>query len=432
MKEWLIENGIFVTMDEEHPVVRGYMHVVGDRIAYIGPEAPAGVSPDAEKVSGQGLVFMPGMINTHGHASMTLLRGYSDDQVLQVWLQEKMWPMEAKYEARDVKTGAALAIVEMLKSGTTLFVDMYDRMEVVAEVVEQSGIRGTLMRGVIGLGPEEERRSKLQEAIRFVRDWHGKADGRITAMMAPHAPYTCPPAYIEQFVQAAHDLNVPLHTHMSETIAEVEQNVRDYGARPVEHLDRLGFFSRQALVAHAVHLTDEEIALLAERGVSVSHNPASNLKLASGVARVPDMLRAGVKVSLGTDGAASNNNLDLFDEMRLAALIHKGVSGDPTAVPAIEALRLATVYGARALWRDDLGVLKAGMKADFIALDTEQAHFYPHSDLVSHLVYAANGRDVRHVWIDGRQVVKGGVCTLLDEEKIRRDAQQSFERLING
>ncbi|WP_341278124.1 amidohydrolase [Paenibacillus sp. FSL H8-0537] len=433
MSQIWIENGRFVTMEDGEHVLQGHMVVTDDRITYIGAEAPTGLQADVQKLDGSKLAFMPGLVNTHGHAAMTLLRGYSDDQNLQVWLEQKMWPMEGKYIDLDTRAGSALAVVEMLKSGTTAFVDMYDRMDQLAEVVEQSGIRGCLTRGVIGLCPEDVQQAKLAEAIAFARDWNGKANGRITTMISPHAPYTCPPDYIEKFVQAAHDYDLPLHTHMSESIAEVEQNVRDYGVRPVQHLDNLGFFSRPALVAHAVHLNDEEIALLAQRKVAVSHNPVSNLKLASGIARVPDLLRAGVTVSLGTDSAASNNNLDLFKEINLAALLHKGVSGDPTVVPAIEALRMGTVYGARSIWQEDsIGRLREGMKADFIAIDIEQPHFYPQTDIVSHLVYAGSGRDVKHVWVDGRQVVRDGECTLLDEEKIRHDAQASFERLLKA
>lgn len=344
-----------------------------------------------------------------------------------------MWPMEAKYVDQDTRAGSALAIVEMLKTGTTAFVDMYDRMDQVAQMVEQSGIRSALTRGVIGLCSEEIQQAKLKEAIAFARDWNGKADGRITTMISPHAPYTCPPDYIEKFVQAAHDYDLPVHTHMSETLAEVEQNVRDYGSRPVEHLDKLGFFSRPALVAHAVHLNDEEIALLAERNVAVSHNPVSNLKLASGVARVPELLRAGVTVSLGTDSVASNNNLDLFKEIKFAALLHKGISGDPTVIPAMEALRMGTVYGARSIWQEgSIGQLATGMKADFIAIDLDQPHYYPLTDIVSHLVYSGSGRDVKHVWVDGKKVVHNGECTMMDEEKIRFEAQASFERLLNA
>lgn len=433
MNQIWIENGTFVTMDSSNHVLKGHMVVTGDRISYLGADAPQNLENDVQKLDGSRLAFMPGLINTHGHAAMSLLRGYSDDQNLQVWLEQKMWPMEGKYIDQDTRAGSALAIVEMLKSGTTAFVDMYDRMDQVAQMVEQGGIRGILTRGVIGLCPADVQEAKLAEAIAFARDWNGKADGRISTMISPHAPYTCPPAYIERFVQAAHDYNLPVHTHMSETLAEVEQNVKEYGCRPVEHLDKLGFFSRPALVAHAVHLNDQEIELIAAKGVSVSHNPVSNLKLASGIARVPELIRAGVTVSLGTDSAASNNNLDLFEEIRLAALLHKGVSGDPTAVPALEALKLATVQGAKAIWQEDqIGALRTGMKADFIAVDVEQPHFYPKTDIVSHLVYSASGRDVKHVWVDGRQVVRDGECTLLDEEKIRYEAQASFERLLQA
>ncbi len=220
-------------------------------------------------------------------------------------------------------------------------------------------------------------------------------------MMAPHAPYTCPPDYIERFVQAAHDLDLPIHTHMSETVKEVAASVEQYGLRPVAHLEKLGVFTRPTLVAHAVHLNDEEIDTLARHNVHVSHNPGSNLKLASGIARVPELLKAGVLVSLGTDSSASNNNLDMLEEIRLAALLHKGVSGDPTAVPAFQALALGTVNGAKSLWLDGVGTLEEGCKADFIAIDVDQPHFFPRTDYISHIVYSALSKDVTDVCIDG-------------------------------
>ncbi|MNW25642.1 5-methylthioadenosine/S-adenosylhomocysteine deaminase [compost metagenome] len=427
--KWMIKNGHFAVNGQDASVIEGCMIVEDSRITYIGSTIPDG-EEDTPVVDGKGLLFLPGLVNTHGHAAMSLLRGYGDDMVLQQWLQEKMWPMEGKFTSTDVYWGTSLSVLEMLRGGTTTFLDMYDHMDEVAKVAEQSGIRACLMRGAIGLCSEEEQRMKLNEAVAFAKNWHGKADGRITTMMSPHSPYTCPPAFIEQFVQAAHDLNLPLHTHMSETLAEVEQNVREYGARPVEHLQKLGFFSRPSLVAHAVHLNDEEIQVLAQHDVGVSHNPGSNLKLASGVARVPDLLRAGVKVSLGTDGPASNNNLDMFEEMRLAALIHKGVSGDPTAVPAAEALRMTTEYGAASIGLKEVGVLAAGNKADFIALDLDQPHFLPRTDLISHAVYSASAKDVVHVWVDGKQVLKDGSCLTLDEERIRYEAQAAFEGLL--
>lgn len=429
----IIKNGLFADLSPsaKQSSIQGFMVVENDRIVHIGAELPEQYAAvDAEIIDGKGLFFIPGLVNTHGHAAMSLLRGYGDDLALQTWLQEKMWPMEGKFTANDVYWGTALSVIEMLKGGTTTFVDMYDYMDEVAKVCEQSGIRASLMRGAIGLCPEDVQREKLNEAIQFAKDWNGKADGRIRTIMAPHAPYTCPPAFIESFVKAAHDLDLPLHTHMSETKAEVEQNVKDYGLRPVAHLEKLGFFSRPSFVAHAVHLTDEEIETLAKYQVAVSHNPGSNLKLASGVARVPEMLRAGVVVSLGTDGAASNNNLDMFEEIRLAALIHKGVSGDPTAVPAAEALRMGTIYGAQTIRLDDIGALEVGMKADFVAVDIDQPHFLPHTDLVSHMVYSASAKDVKHVWVDGKQVVKNGECLTMDEERILREAQQCFDGLL--
>ncbi|WP_042204315.1 amidohydrolase [Paenibacillus camerounensis] len=425
----IILNGRFLVPGSLKPVLSGYMTIEDDLITYIGEDKPA-AEEGVLSVDGSRLLFMPGLVNTHGHAAMSLLRGYGDDMVLQTWLQEKMWPMEAKFTGNDVYWGTALSVLEMLKGGTTTFLDMYDHMDRVAEVTELSGIRAVLMRGAIGLCPEDVQNQKLAEAVEFARSWHGKADGRITAMLSPHAPYTCPPDFFMKFVQAAHDLDLPMHTHMSETRHEVEQNVADYGLRPVAHLEKLGMFTRPSLIAHGVHLNDEEIEILAKYNVGVSHNPGSNLKLASGVARVPELLKAGVKVSLGTDGAASNNNLDMFEEMRLAALIHKGVSGDPTAVPAPEALLMATEYGASSIYLANVGRLAAGMKADFIAIDIDQPHLLPHSDLLSHAVYSASAKDVAHVWVNGKQVVKDGQCLTLDEEEIRRKAQETFESLL--
>ncbi|MFE6797389.1 amidohydrolase [Paenibacillus chitinolyticus] len=432
MKKTIIINGLFVTGDAAAPVIEGCMVMEGNQLTYIGKDAPQPLETYDEVIRGDRKLYMPGLVNTHGHAAMTLLRGYGDDLALQVWLEEKMWPMEGKFTAQDVRYGTLLAILEMIKGGTTTFVDMYDHMNEVAQAVSDSGMRARLTRGVIGLCPADVQEAKLREAIAFAKDWNGAANGRITTMMAPHAPYTCPPDYIERFVQAAHDLDLPIHTHMSETLKEVEANAEQYGARPVEHLEKLGVFTRPTLVAHGVHLTDEEIAVLAKYNVGVSHNPGSNLKLASGVARVPELLKAGINVSLGTDGAASNNNLDMFEEMRLAALIHKGVTGDPTAVPATAALSMGTSMGARSIWLDDIGTLQPGMKADFIALDIDQPHFLPRTDYVSHIVYSASAHDVVDVCVDGSWIVRGRECLTLDEEKIKREFESCFARLTSS
>ena len=428
-----IKNGTFLTSDQSNPVLQGHLIVDNDRIVYLAAKLPesevlVGVN---EIIDGTHRLYMPGLVNTHGHAAMSLLRGVGDDLALQVWLEEKMWPNEARFTSNDVHYGALLSIVEMLKSGTTAFVDMYDHMDQVALAVEESGMRGCLTRGVIGLCSPEEQESKLKEAINFAKDWHGKADGRITTMMSPHAPYTCPPDYIIRFVEAAHELKLPIHTHMSETAREVAENERTYGMRPVAHLEKLGVFSLPCLVAHGVHLNSEEIGILAKHDVHVSHNPGSNLKLASGISPVVELLKAGVKVSLGTDGAASNNNLDMFEEMRLAALLHKGISGDPTAVPAFEAFMMATKVGAESIWLDDCGSLQVGMKADFIALDIDQPHYFPKSNFLSHAVYSSNSKDVTDVWVNGKRIVQNGICLTLDEEKIKAEFTRCYTNLMS-
>lgn len=433
MTKIAIVDGIFVTLDEEEPYINGYLIIEGDKISKLSKGKPnEGELDGYEIINGRHRLYLPGFVNSHGHAAMSLLRGFADDLALQVWLEEYMWPNEARFTAEDVYNGTLLSIVEMIKSGTTCFVDMYDHMEEVAKAVELSGIRASLTRGMLGFGTEQELTRKLDESKQFSQNWHGQAEGRITVMMAPHAPYTCPPKFLRQIVDVAEELDLPIHIHMSETAKEVADNVEQYGVRPPEHLYNLGVFNRPCLVAHAVHLNDDEIELLAQCDVRVSHNPGSNLKLASGVARVPDLLKAGVKVSLGTDSSASNNNLDMLEEIRLAAMLHKGVTGDPTAIPAIEALRLGTIYGAQSIWLEQTGKLTEGMKADLIAVDIDQPHFLPKTDYISHMVYAASSKDVTDVWVDGKCLMRNRVLQTLDEEKIKANFQASYNRLMKG
>ncbi|NDI34395.1 amidohydrolase [Chengkuizengella sediminis] len=425
----LIKNGTFITMNGHETIKDGYMVVENELIQYIGKEKPEGKNDYDQIIDGSNRIYMPGLVNTHNHAAMSLLRGYADDMALQVWLEDNMWPMEAKFTNEEVRWGTQLSILEMIKGGTTCFVDMYDHMDEVAQAVEVSGMRASLTRGMIGFGGKEVQDAKLNEAKTFAKNWHGKADGRITTMMSPHAPYTCTPEFIEKIVQAASELQLPIHTHMSETQHEVLENEKQYGLRPVAHLQKLGVLDQPCLVAHAVHLTDEEIGILKEHSVHISHNPGSNLKLASGIARLPELMKEGVLVSLGTDSAASNNNLDMFEEIRLAALIHKGNTYDPTAIPAVDALRLGTINGARSIWLNDVGMLKVGMKADFIALNSNQAHLLPKSDVISHVVYSAAAGDVEDVWVNGNQLVKNKELLTLDEEKIKYEFNACFERL---
>ena len=428
----LLKGAWILPMVGETEPFQGAIGLNGNTIAYVGPV------PDRKTIDTYDVVIdfhckraiLPGLINTHGHTAMSLLRGYADDLPLQEWLETKIWPLEERFTEQQIQAGTMLSVVEMLKTGTTCFLDMYDHMDVVAKVVVESGMRAVLCRGVIGLGTEKIRKEKLREAVTFALNWNGAGDGRISTMLAPHAPYTCPPDYIAQFVEKANEYDLPLHTHMSETQREVEQNVREYGVRPVEHLRRLGFFAGRSLVAHAVHVNEEEIAMLAEDDVKISHNPGSNLKLGSGIAPISKMLAKGIRPSLGTDSAASNNNLDMLEEIRLAALLHKGVEQDPELVSANTALKMGTVYGAEALFLEDqIGTLEVGKRADLIVVDLTGAHMHPFHNLTSHLVYASSKADICDVYIDGNQVVKDGECLTLDEEKICYEAEKAFDAL---
>lgn len=424
-------NAMILTMEADYSPFLGTLVIEEDMICgvYEGHTLPTNIDLVVD-MSNKAL--LPGFINTHGHAAMSLLRGYADDLPLKEWLEEKMWPLEGKYKREQVTAGTALSIAEMIRSGTTCFLDMYDYMDAVAEIVEETGIRASLCRGCIGFGDDVLRKSKLIEATNFAKNWNGAAGGRISTMMSPHSPYTCTPDFISQFISKASELGLPIHTHMSETAREVAQNVEEYGKRPVEHLDSLGFFDLPSLVAHAVHLTDEEIELLASKNVKISHNPGSNLKLGSGIAPVTKMLKAGLRPSLGTDSSASNNNVDLLEEIQLAALIHKGINQDPLAVPAKTALLMGTIYGAEALFLEHItGTLTKGKKADFITIDLTGAHMQPAHDIVSHIVYASSRNDIVDVFVDGKALMRDRELTTIDEEKVSREANLSFSDLLD-
>jgi 5-methylthioadenosine/S-adenosylhomocysteine deaminase len=432
MKKIWIGAAVLPMTDDGVYYEEGALGVEDEKIIYVGkvPE-PEELAKYDEVIRLKEQAILPGFVNTHGHAGMTLLRGYGDDLPLQEWLEKKMWPLESRFGARQVRAGTALAILEMLKSGTTCFLDMYDYMEEVAQLVVTSGLRGVLCRGVIGLGSEKEQEEKLQDAIAFSKNWHLQGEGRVTVMLSPHAPYTCSPDLIKRFVDAAAQLSLPIHTHMSETKREVEQNVHDYGQRPVAHLHELGVFDIPCLVAHAVHVNEDEIELLAQQQVKVAHNPRSNLKLGSGIAPIPQMLAKGIRPGLATDGAASNNRLNLLDEVQIAALIHKGNQQNAEVIPAYTALQMGTLYGAESLFLEQwTGSLEVGKHADFIVVDLNGPHLQPYHQLVSNLVYAATGEDIRDVYVKGKQLVRDGEALTLDEEKIKYQANAAIQALL--
>lgn len=423
-----IINAIIITLDQQNQIIKdGCLVFEGNTIQFVGDKL-ADLSNYDRVIDAKGNIVMPGLINTHGHSPMTLLRGKGDDLPLKKWLETVIWPIERQFTEDEINWGSQLAMLEMLKTGTTTYSDMYIYMDVIAKNVENSGIRANLSRGIIGFGSAEEKEKKLLEAMHFAIVWNKTANGRITTMMSPHSPYLCDPDYIKEIIKAAKEIDVPIQIHMSETRQEVEEHIAQYGLSPVEHMNTIGLFDHDTLIAHGVHLNEKEITILKDKDVKVSHNPGSNLKLGSGIAHVTEMLKSGITVSLGTDGAASNNNLDLFEEMRLAALIHKGIGLDPTAIPAIEALKMATINGAVSLFQEEhIGSLEAGKRADFVIIDIDQEHYYPKYNLMSHLVYSGSSNDVIDVFVDGEQVIKNKQALTLDEERIFYEVKRITE-----
>ncbi len=390
------------------------------------PEDVEGISSD-EVIDGKGMLALPGLINTHTHVAMTLFRSYADDLALMDWLQNMIWPAEAHLDDDIVYWGSMLAFAEMIRGGTTAFCDMYMFMESCAKAAEKAGIRGNIARGLAGVTPNGEK--ALEENIRLYQDWNNACDGRIRVMLGPHAPYTCPPEYLKKVRDASEKYGIPIHIHLAETKGEVETCIEKFGITPIALMNQIGLFDRPTLAAHCVHVNEEDIQIMAEKHVCVAHNPGSNLKLASGIAPVPKMRSAGITVGLGTDGASSNNKLDMFAEMRLAALIHKAAALDPFAVKADEAMQMGTVDGAKCLGYDDLGALDEGKLADIILIDRSGYHWKPRFNSISLAVYAGNSMDVDTVIVNGQLLMRGKELLTIDKEQLDFETERVTKKL---
>ena len=381
-------------------------------------------------IEGKDHFAVPGLVNAHTHASMTLLRSYADDMELMDWLNNRIWPVEAKMVENDIRVGAKLALVEMVKGGTTAYADMYGPcMESVAEETISAGVRGILSRGLIGFAPTAMK--SLAENVDLYKNYHGAGDGLISILLGVHAPYTCPPDFCKAAAKVSAEHGINVHIHMSETQDEIRQIQEQYGKGPFQYIEETGLFDRPSIAAHCVWLDDADIAMMKEKAITPVHNPGSNMKLASGVAPVPKLLAAGVHVALGTDGASSNNNLDMLEEIRLAAMLHKVHELNPLAVPAAEALRMGTEYGAEALWLEKTGRLQAGWKADIVLYDMNRPEWCPRHDLVSLLVYSANSSSADTVLCNGKVLMEKGELKTLDEEKILHEANACAMDLVN-
>ena len=402
------------------------IHVSGDKIS----EITQGEVTGANVIDGRNKFATPGLVNAHTHASMTLLRSYSDDKALMDWLQKDIWPIEDKMTRKDIYWGAALAAVEMIRGGTTAFADMYGPdMSEVAKVVDESGLRGSLSQGLISFANGDK---KLASNVELYKNFHGAADGRITVMFGPHAIYTCPPDYLKKVVNEASKLGAEIHMHMNETQTEINDCLKNYGKRPFEVVNETGLFDLGTLAAHCVHLSDNEIEIIKQKKIRVAHNPGSNMKLASGICPATKLLAQGVTVAIGTDGASSNNNLDMVEEIRLAALLAKVDTLDPKVIPAAQAIQMATEFGAKALGLQNVGRLEEGCKADIVLWDMGGVEWQPNYNPASLLVYSANSAAADTVIVDGKILMENRELKTLDEEKIFAEFTACANRLTKN
>ncbi|MBR7081188.1 MAG: amidohydrolase [Oscillospiraceae bacterium] len=420
------ENGDFKVIKD------GYLAVDGAFISYVGKSRPEGEF-DAERDMSRH-VLAPGLINCHCHSAMTLLRGVGSDLPLQKWLFDAVFPIEDRLTAKQVRTGSELAMLEMLSTGTTSFSDMYQDSRETIEAAIEAGMKANIHVPVLSFDPNESYADNVraQNSLALAREFSNAAGGRVRAQFCVHAEYTCNEKIVRAYAEDCLKYGSMMHIHLSETKSEHDECVKKYGKTPAQWFKSLGAFDVPSSAAHCVWATPEDIDIFAENGVTVVHNPTSNLKLGSGIAPVSEMLKRGVNVTLGTDGAASNNNLNMFEEMHLAALIHKGFRCDPTIMTPHQILKMATVNGALQQGRADTGSLEAGKRADIIAISLDRPHMYPAFDDINMLIYSAQGGDVTMTMVDGRVLYENGEFKTIDAERVMFDARRAVSELYEG
>ncbi len=431
----LVVGGTVMTLEPgSEPVANGAVAISDGRIVAVGPtEELLEMTPPGAVLDASGCIVLPGFVNTHSHLAMTLLRGLADDLPLKEWLEDHIWPAEKAHMNREtVRLGTQLAAAELLLNGVTTTADMYFFDDEVGDVLAGVGMRGVVAESVIDF--PTPRCATVDEMIEKQRELVARFKDHplIVPAIAPHSPYTVSASNLVREADLAEELDVPLHIHLSETRWEVEKLLDEKGKSPVAYLAELGVLTERTVAAHCVHVSAEDIETLLELEVGVSHNPVSNLKLGSGVSPVPAMLEAGVKLSFGTDGPASNNTLDLLRDAQLAALLHKGVTGDPTVLPAMTVLELLTAGGARVLGLDDrIGTLAEGKEADLVVLSLDGPAGVPLYDPASYLVYAASSARIRHVMVRGKVLVRDGQLTTLDLEEVTARVAEVSRRILH-
>lgn len=431
MRRLLKHADILSTVDEKYVYLKdAYLGVADDKIVYIGSEKPSEVYDQEKDMTGKMLI--PGLVNTHTHAAMTLLRGIGSDLNLQDWLFNNIFPIEARLTEEDIAAGTKLAHMEMLASGTTSYTDMYIFPSVSAEIAKQTGMKCSLNRYMQCFNPEEtyEENRRGPESIELFKKYNGYANGRVKVDFSIHAEYTCNPQMVERYSKDCKELGALMHIHLAETKKENDECIEKYGKTTAEWFYDLGTFENPTIAAHCVWVNDHDLDLLKEKGVTIAHNPTSNMKLGSGFAPIVKAFNQGINISLGTDGAASNNNLNMFEEMHLASVIHDGYKLDPTLMKAEDVFRMATINGARAQGRNDTGSLEVGKKADIVAIDLSKPHLHPNHDPISLLVYASQGSDVCMTMIDGEILYEDGNYFTIDQEETYREVDASVNRLL--
>src|SRR5947209_13325206 len=432
----IIRGGTVVTMDGSHRVIENVgVAIKNGRVVAVADTADIDKKYAArEVINAAGKVVIPGLINGHTHVPMVLFRGMADDLDLQEWLTKYIFPAEAKNVTEDfVRVGTRLGLAEMIRSGTTTYCDMYYFEDAIADETFKAGMRGVLGETVIDFAVADNKTNAEAMAYvdRFVNHWKGNS--LIVPAIAPHAPYTVSEDHLKAVRAFSDRTGAPIVTHISETKREVDDSLKAKGASPIDYLNRIGFLSNRVIAAHMVWPTEEELGLLKKLGVGIVHNPQSNMKLASGVAPVPEMLKEDLPVGLGTDGAASNNDLNLWEEIDTAALLHKLIARDPKVVSAQEAFEMATIRGARALHLEkEIGSIEKGKRADLVVVDLDDLNQTPYYNIYSDLVYATKAADVLTVIIEGRVVMRDRRLLTLNEETIKADARRYRERIIRS
>ncbi len=449
MSSILVTGGTLVTMDARRRVITdGGILIEGSRISKVGKSSEMRIQSNAEfEIDAKGMVILPGLIDTHVHLAQAMLRGCADDTSLIDWLQKFVWPLQGNYDAQDGKASAELCMLEMIKSGTTTFLEslLHTRygFDGIAASVETTGMRGILSKTVMGIpgygaaggimhpGMVEDGETCLREVEGYFNRWNGKANGRIGVWYGARSLGGCTPELYRQIATGAKTLKTGVTMHLNEVREDADYTKREFGKLPAEFMDDVGLVGPNVVYAHGVWLTEPEWKILAKKGASVAHCPSSNMKLASGIAKIPEMIRSGVNVGLGCDGGPSNNSYDMIREMKFASLLQKARLLDPLVMDAETVLELVTINGARALGLDkEIGSLEVSKRADLILVSFRNPHLVPAYNPISHLVYAATGSDVDTVIIDGRIIMKNRKVLTLDEEKVIREADERGARLL--